>query len=202
MRAFRASEPQPISIGSSSALHVKDDHWLSRVRRMPSANCDPREEARDIELVVIHCISLPPGVFGSDDVLRLFVNELDCDSHQSYDDLRDLRVSAHLFIDRRGRATQFVPFDQCAWHAGESCWRGRSRCNDFSIGIELEGVETGRFTQAQYRRLEQVLKALFRRYPRLSLDAVVGHQEIAPGRKADPGPGFDWSRALAALIAE
>lgn len=183
-------------------MHVKDDHWLSRVRRMASANCDRRKATLGIELVVIHCISLPPGRFGSGDVLRLFVNELDCDSHQSYDDLRNLRVSAHLFIDRRGRATQFVPFDRCAWHAGESCWRGRSGCNDFSIGIELEGVETGRFTQAQYRRLAQVLKALFRRYPRLSLDAVVGHQEIAPGRKADPGPGFDWSRTLSTLMTE
>ena len=112
-----------------------------------------------------------------------------------------MRVSAHLFIDRRGRVTQFVPFDQRAWHAGVSSWRGRPGCNDFSIGIELEGVETRPYTQAQYRQLERVLRALLRGYPRLSPDAVVGHQEIAPGRKTDPGPAFDWGRILPTLVS-
>lgn len=149
-----------------------------------------------MELVVIHCISLPPGRFGGDDVARLFCNELDCDRHDSYDSLRGVRVSAHLYIDRRGRTLQFVPFDRRAWHAGMSSWRGRPGCNDYSIGIELEGVDHGPFTQAQYRRLERVLDALLRRYPRLSPEAIVGHQEIAPGRKTDPGRGFDWRRIL------
>ena len=184
------------TVSSDSALHVKDDHWLSRVRRRPSRNCDRRAQGAAVELVVIHCISLPPGQYGGEDVARLFCNELDCESHQSYDTLRGMRVSAHLYIDRRGRTLQFVPFDRRAWHAGLSSWRGRPGCNDYSIGIELEGVEGGSFTQAQYRRLEGVLGALLQRYPRLSPEAIVGHQEIAPGRKSDPGSGFDWQRLL------
>lgn len=180
-------------------MHVKDDHWLSRVRQLRSANCNRREPGQGVELVVIHCISLPPGRFGGDDVARLFQNRLDCDSHPSYQSLRGVRVSAHLLIDRRGRITQFVPFDRCAWHAGVSSWRGRPGCNDYSIGIELEGVDTRPYTQAQYRKLERVLVALLRRYRRLSPDAIVGHQEIAPGRKTDPGPAFDWSRVLSTV---
>ncbi len=167
---------------------------------MPSANCDARPDPLDVALVVIHCISLPPGRFGGNDVRRLFLNELDCDSDASYRSLRGVRVSAHLFIDRRGRANQFVPFDRRAWHAGVSTWRGRSDCNDFSIGIELEGTDSGGYTQAQYRKLERVIKALWRRYPRLAADAIVGHQEIAPERKTDPGPRFDWRRVLQPLL--
>ncbi|HEY5647095.1 MAG TPA: 1,6-anhydro-N-acetylmuramyl-L-alanine amidase AmpD [Pseudomonadales bacterium] len=180
-------------------LHVKADHWLARVRRRPSPNQGPRPDPNDISLVVIHGISLPPGSFGTGLVEDLFLNRLNGSRDARLADLEDVRVSAHLFIDRRGRVTQFVPFHERAWHAGVSCWRGREGCNDFSIGIELEGEDERPYTRSQYRRLQLVLAALFARYPRLSRAAVVGHQEIAPGRKTDPGPAFDWHRLLAAL---
>jgi AmpD protein len=132
-------------------------------------------------------------------VEALFLNTLDTGVDPRLNDLEGLRVSSHLFIDRRGRTIQFVPFNERAWHAGVSCWRGRERCNDFSIGIELEGEDHRFYTRAQYRRLGAVVNALLDSYPRLSRGAIVGHQEIAPGRKTDPGPAFDWPGFLAAL---
>jgi AmpD protein len=182
-------------------LHIDHDHWLSRVRRRPSPNCDGRGAGERPELVVLHCISLPPGRFGGGLVEALFLNHLDIGAHPALADLDGVRVSAHVFIDRRGRITQFVPFDRRAWHAGVSAWRGRPGCNRYSIGIELEGIDTGRFTERQYRQLGRVLRALLARYPGLAPDAIVGHQEIAPGRKRDPGPGFDWRRVLTELAA-
>jgi len=180
-------------------LHVREDHWLARVRRRPSPNRGPRPDPADISLVVVHGISLPPGVFGTPLVEDLFQNRLDVSRDPRLADLEGVRVSAHLFIDRRGRTTQFVPFSERAWHAGLSTWRGRDGCNDFSIGIELEGEDRRAYTRSQYRRLQSVLAALFARYPQLSRNAVVGHQEIAPGRKTDPGPAFDWQHLLSAL---
>ena len=147
-------------------------------------------------LAVVHSISLPPGVFGGQDVLRLFSNELDCAAHPFYAGLRGLRVSTHFYIRRNGAIVQFVSCDQRAWHAGISSWRGRDNCNDWSIGIELEGLEGGLFEDAQYRQLGRLLALLHRRYP---LQEAVGHEHVAPGRKADPGPGFDWARLRAAL---
>ncbi len=147
----------------------------------------------DISLIVVHGISLPPGEFGGAEIEALFCNELD---HPELTELADYRVSSHLLIDRRGRCTQFVAFDQRAWHAGESVWRGRSRCNDFSIGIELEGTDTRLYTQAQYRKLGHVIGALLAHYPRLAADAIVGHLEVAAGRKTDPGPAFNWHAVL------
>ncbi len=179
-------------------MHVTESHWLARTRRVISPNADARPVRARIELVVVHCISLPPGRFGTGCVEALFTNTLDCRIDPSLNDLEGVRVSAHLFIDRRGRTTQFVPFSMRAWHAGVSAWRGRPGCNDFSIGIELEGTDTGAYTAAQYWRLRRVLDALLAVYPALSRDAVVGHAEIAPGRKTDPGPGFEWHRLLAA----
>ncbi len=173
--------------------HVSSDHWLQRSRRLPTANCDPREDPADIALVVIHNISLPPGSFGGGHIEALFTNTLKSDLHPTFISLEGVRVSAHLFIDRRGRVCQFVPFDHKAWHAGASSWRGRTGCNRFSIGIELEGTDTRPFTSAQYGALVPVLKGLFARYPLLTRDGVVGHAEIAPGRKTDPGPAFDWA---------
>jgi AmpD protein len=129
----------------------------------------------------------------------LFMNRLDTGSDPTLEDLAGVTVSAHLFIDRRGRTRQFVPFDERAWHAGVSSWRGRQRCNDFAIGIELEGVDDRPYTRAQYRRLGAILQALLDRYPQLSRNAIVGHQEIAPGRKTDPGPAFDWHGVLEPL---
>ena len=147
----------------------------------------------DISLIVVHGISLPPGKFGGDEIEALFCNQL---NHPQLLELADFRVSSHLLVDRRGRCTQFVPFDRRAWHAGESVWRGRSGCNDFSIGIELEGTDTRPYTQAQYRKLGRVIRALLARYPRLAADAIVGHLEVATGRKTDPGPAFNWQAVL------
>ena len=180
-------------------LTVADDHWLPGVRRLGSPNASPRPDASDISLVVVHGISLPPGCFGTGMVEALFMNRLDATAHPSLVDLCGVRVSSHLLISRRGKLTQFVPFDQCAWHAGVSRHGGRVGCNDFSIGIELEGTDRMPYADSQYRRLIEVIEALFRRYPRLSPAAVVGHAEIAPGRKTDPGPAFDWPRLLRAL---
>ena len=164
-------------------MRVLDNHWLARVGRRRSPNSDARPPGAVPELVVIHNISLPAGRFGTGAVEALFTNNLDTTEHPSFADLAGVHVSAHLFLDRQGRCLQFVPFDERAWHAGLSTWRQRTRCNDFSIGIELEGTDHRRYTAAQYRVLVRVLSALFARYPRLSSDAVVGHQEIAPGRK-------------------
>jgi len=173
--------------------------WLPRARRVPSPNKDPRPRWADVELVVVHNISLPPGKFGSGMVEQLFCNQLDCTLDPALHDLVGVEVSSHLFIDRRGRATQFVPFDERAWHAGVSSWRGRRGCNDFAIGIELEGTDDKNYTAKQYARLHRVLLWLFRRYPRLATDTIVGHNEIAPGRKTDPGTSFDWARLIAGL---
>lgn len=169
-------------------------HWLSGARRAPSENCDERPAGVEPELVVIHGISLPPGEFGGDDVEALFTNCLDPYAHPDYPELCAMRVSSHLLIDRGGAITQFVPFDRRAWHAGVSHWCGRDGCNDFSIGIELEGTDTLAYTDAQYEVLVSVLCALRRAYPAIAADAVVGHCDIAPGRKTDPGVAFDWDR--------
>jgi AmpD protein len=180
-------------------VQVKDDHRLARTTQRLSPNRDPRPDPSDISLIVIHGISLPPGRFGTGMVIDFFLNRLDVRADPSLADLEGVTVSAHLFIDRRGRVTQLVPFDERAWHAGLSRWRGRERCNDFSIGIELEGVDERPYTRAQYARLAGVLRALLDRYPHLSRGAIVGHQEIAPERKTDPGPAFDWAGLYARL---
>lgn len=180
-------------------MRVNAEHWLGRVSRQLSPNRDARPDPADIALLVIHNISLPAGRFNTDYVASLFCNTLDCTAHPSFADLAGLEVSAHLFIRRGGQMIQFVPFDERAWHAGASSWRGRARCNDFAIGIELEGVDERPYTKAQYRSLVRVTRALLQRYPRLCSDAIVGHAEIAPGRKTDPGPAFDWKRYLSAL---
>lgn len=177
-------------------MRVTDDHWLTTAERQASPNCNPRPPGAGIELVVVHGISLPPGEFGGGHVVELFQNRLDPAVHPSFAELAEYRVSAHLFITRRGAVIQFVPFDRRAWHAGESAWRGRPGCNDYAVGIELEGTDERPYTESQYRKLRRVLRALLERYPRLSLDAVVGHLEVAPWRKTDPGPGFDWQRLL------
>ncbi len=159
---------------------------------MRSPNQNARPDPEDINLVVVHGISLPPGEFGTGAVARLFCNTLDCSGDPRLADLAGVRVSAHLFVSRRGSVTQFVAFDRRAWHAGISRWRGRTGCNDFSIGIELEGTDDAGYTSRQYGVLTNILDALIARYPRIDRSAVVGHSEIAPGRKIDPGPHFDW----------
>lgn len=147
-------------------------------------------------LALIHSISLPPGHYGGDAIERLFTNRLDWDADPYYELIRGLRVSAHFLVRRSGEVDQFVSCDDRAWHAGASSWRGREDCNDFSVGIELEGLEGDLFETAQYRALERLLRTLARRYP---IEAVAGHEHVAPSRKADPGPGFDWTTLRAAL---
>ena len=165
--------------------------WLLTARRRASPNCDARPQGMAIELIVIHNISLPPGVFDGDAVIDLFTNRLDWDAHPYYQGIRGLEVSAHFFIRRDGSLIQFVPCTLRAWHAGTSSWQGRERCNDFSIGIELEGSDDLPFTEAQYAALIPLVRQLKNSYP---IRAVTGHSDIAPGRKTDPGPCFDWQR--------
>lgn len=171
------------------ALAVGDDGWIVGVRREPSPNFDLRP-AEPLRLLVVHAISLPPGEFGGDGILRLFANRLDPGAHPYYAALDGLRVSAHFLIRRDGELIQFVSCLDRAWHAGVSSWRGVGRCNDFSVGIELEGCDELPFEAAQYARLRQVVVALLRRYP---VEDIVGHSDISPGRKTDPGPSFAWT---------
>jgi AmpD protein len=158
-----------------------------------SPHCDARE-GEDISLLVIHNISLPMGEWGTPYVKALFMGTLDPSAHESFKSLAGLKVSAHLFIDRKGHIVQFVPFDKRAWHAGESSFEGRTRCNDFSIGIELEGSDTAPFTDAQYEALANATKVIQAAYPLITQERIVGHSDIAPSRKTDPGPLFDWDR--------
>jgi N-acetyl-anhydromuramoyl-L-alanine amidase len=181
------------------SLQISTDHWLEDARKQPSPNANARPLANAVTLLVIHNISLPPGEFGTGFAEALFCNQLDCGAHPSFAGLEGLRVSAHLLIDREGQVTQFVPFDRRAWHAGVSSYRGCQGCNDFSIGIELEGTDELPYTEAQYQALSKVTRSLLAAYPRLSLGAIVGHDEIAPGRKSDPGRAFDWQRYLRSL---
>lgn len=171
-------------------------NWIDGARRCPSPNCDERPAGTDVTLIVVHAISLPPDEFGGPGVAQLFTNALDPEAHPYYAAISHLRVSAHFFIRRDGTLLQFVPTEARAWHAGASTWCGRERCNDFSIGIELEGCDTQAFEAVQYERLAALLRELCTRHP---IEAVTGHSDIAPGRKTDPGPCFDWRRLRAAL---
>ena len=176
------------------------DGWLDEAERIvPSPNYDERSTDDDISLIVVHCISLPPGEFGGEWIDRLFTNTLPKDAHPYFEGIHHLRVAAHVLIRRDGTLTQYVPFHRRAWHAGISSFRGRDTCNDFSIGIELEGKETVEYTEAQYSRLADVIQALLDHYPSLSREAITGHSDIAPGRKTDPGPSFDWERLFGLL---
>ncbi len=170
------------------------DGWLAGARRVPSPNCDERPSGGEPELVVVHGISLPPGVFGGPHIDALFTNTLDPDAHPFFAEIQDLRVSAHLLIRRDGALVQYVPFHRRAWHAGVSRFQGRERCNDFSIGIELEGTDAVPYEAAQYQVLARVIRLLAATYPGIGPGRVVGHCHIAPGRKTDPGPAFDWTR--------
>lgn len=170
--------------------------WWRYARHVASPNFGPRPAGLPVTLAVVHSISLPPGEYGGVHVERFFTNQLDWAAHPYFEHLRGIQVSAHFFLRRNGRAVQFVSCDDRAWHAGVSAWDGREQCNDWSIGIELEGLEGERFEAAQYATLARLLRSLAQRYP---LRSVVGHEHIAPGRKADPGPGFDW-RGLARAL--
>ncbi len=165
--------------------------WLTGVRRCESPNFSARPVSAVVDLVLIHSISLPPGEYGGDAVERLFTNRLDWDAHPYFRKIRGLEVSAHFLVRRDGALLQFVSCDERAWHAGRSSWQGRDECNDFSVGIELEGLEGECFETSQYAVLAELIDALALRYP---VAAVAGHEHVAPGRKCDPGAGFDWSR--------
>ncbi|HEU4441774.1 MAG TPA: 1,6-anhydro-N-acetylmuramyl-L-alanine amidase AmpD [Burkholderiales bacterium] len=168
------------------------------MRIVDSPNHDERPPGTEISLVVLHSISLPPGEYGGGDIERLFTNCLDPDAHPYFREICGLKVSAHFLVRRDGSVVQFVPVERRAWHAGASSWRGRSRCNDFSVGIELEGAEEEPFAPAQYESLVSLLKQLRSTLP---LRDICAHSDVAPGRKTDPGARFDWPRLLAALAA-
>jgi len=172
-------------------LKLDTDGVAAGIRFLPSPNCDERPAGAAPELLVIHNISLPPGEFGGDGIIDLFMNRLDPSAHPYYGTIAQLRVSAHFLVRRDGELIQFVPCAKRAWHAGESAWRGRSRCNDFSVGVELEGADDQPFADIQYAELAPLITALQRAYGALE---IVGHSDIAPARKTDPGPCFDWQR--------
>ncbi|MCL4799553.1 MAG: 1,6-anhydro-N-acetylmuramyl-L-alanine amidase AmpD [Burkholderiales bacterium] len=180
----------------SAALSVDPQGVASGVRFVASPNFDRRPDGAEVSLLVVHGISLPPGSFGGDAVLALFANRLDPAAHPYYARLAGLRVSAHFLIRRDGELVQFVACARRAWHAGQSTWRGVARCNDFSIGVELEGTDDSAYMPAQYARLAALVRALRQRYP---IRDIAGHADVAPGRKTDPGSAFDWS-ALEALL--
>ena len=177
-------------------LRISEGGVIEGVRYVPSPNCDERPAGCAIDLLVVHHISLPPGEFGGPGVVELFTNRLDPAAHSFYATVAGTRVSAHFLIRRDGELYQFVPCGGRAWHAGESSWKGRTHCNDFSIGVELEGSDEAPFTDAQYGRLAVLTRALKARYP---IRDIVGHSDVAPGRKSDPGPQFDWARFRAMI---
>ncbi|HEY6241958.1 MAG TPA: 1,6-anhydro-N-acetylmuramyl-L-alanine amidase AmpD [Burkholderiales bacterium] len=170
---------------------LDEEGVLAGAVQVSSPNCDERPEEEAVSLLVVHNISLPPGEFRGEAIVRLFTNTLDFGAHPYYETLRDLKVSAHFLVRRDGELIQFVPCAKRAWHAGPSNWKGRMRCNDFSVGAELEGNDDQAYDDRQYLRLAKLLVSLRRRYPIVD---VVGHADIAPGRKTDPGPAFDWGR--------
>jgi AmpD protein len=185
--------------GLRPGLQLNEEGRIEGVRYVPSPNCDERPPGAAVDLIVIHAISLPPGEFGGGGVAALFTNRLDPGAHAHYASVAELRVSAHFLIRRDGELIQFVPCAKRAWHAGVSAWRGRERCNDFSVGIELEGCDDVPFEAAQYTVLAALTRALQARY---AIGGIVGHSDIAPGRKSDPGPCFEWSRYHALLAPE
>ncbi len=168
--------------------------WLQAVRHVQSPNYDERPPGSPIDLLVIHGISLPPDEFGGPWIDALFTNRLDPEAHPYFAEIAGLEVSAHVLIRRDGEVVQYVSFDNRAWHAGKSCFEGRERCNDFAIGIELEGTDERAYEPVQYAQLAAVTRALQVAYPGITREHIVGHSDIAPGRKTDPGPGFDWER--------
>lgn len=176
--------------------------WLDCARRVPSPNFNQRPVDTVVSLLVIHNISLPPGEFGGPHIEALFTNCLDPEGHDCFPELCGLEVSSHFLIRRNGELLQFVALDERAWHAGQSCFEGRENCNDFSVGIELEGCDDQPYSDQQYQALEQLTRCLLDYFPALAVDRIVGHSDIAPERKTDPGESFDWPRYLDSLSKE
>jgi len=191
-------------IGNSKDVHLQVDletGLLRGARQVASPNYDARPPGVEADLIVVHGISLPPGDFGGPWIERLFTNSLPLEVHPYFAEIGALRVSSHVCVARDGGLTQFVRFTDRAWHAGQSSYDGRDACNDFSIGLELEGIDTVPYESAQYQALAEIVAALCQAYPRLSPERLVGHSDIAPGRKTDPGPAFDWPRARRCIAA-
>lgn len=182
---------------AASTTALWNGGWLVAARHCASPNFGPRPANAAISLIVVHSISLPPGVFGGPEIEQLFTNQLDWTAHPYFEQIRGAEVSSHFLIRRDGELVQFVSTHDRAWHAGASHWCGRSNCNDFSIGIELEGLEGGQFESEQYHQLAQLCAWLREHH---AIEHVAGHEHIAPGRKQDPGPGFDWSRLKTLLL--
>ena len=180
-------------------IDIDTEGWLIGAERIDSPNFDARPRDARIKLIVVHGISLPPGEYGGPYIRDFFCNRLDPAAHDYFPGICEMRVSAHGLIERGGQIVQFVCFDDRAWHAGRSSWRGENACNDFSVGIELEGCDDEPYTEAQYRSLADLVSALRARYPAIEREAITGHSDIAPGRKTDPGPAFDWSRLMRLL---
>ena len=182
-----------LPLGEASDFDIDEDGWGAAAPRIASPNFDERPAGENVSLIIVHAISLPPGQFGGEGVTRLFTNTLEVASHPYYAEISHLRVSAHFLIRRDGALIQYVSCNKRAWHAGVSSWKNRERCNDYSIGIEVEGCDDVVFAEAQYVCLSRLIGALIARYP---IDSVVGHSDVAPGRKTDPGPCFEWRRLV------
>lgn len=180
-------------------MQLRPDGIVTGIRYVPSPNCDDRPTDEPISLLVVHSISLPPGVFSGGAVERFFTNRLDAGEHPYFEGIRDLHVSAHFFVRRDGEIVQFVAVGRRAWHAGASEWRGRTRCNDISIGVELEGTDDSSFEPAQYRRLAALVHTLRTALP---LSSIAAHSDIAPGRKTDPGALFEWQKCLTLVASD
>lgn len=174
---------------------------IKEARQQPSPNCDSRPDESDISLIVIHGISLPPGKFGHDYIDQLFCNKLNPSEHPYFEEISELKVSSHLLIRRDGELVQYVPLHKRAWHAGVSCYKKRDCCNDYSIGIELEGEDETPYTDIQYQVLSKIIKSLINSYPDLTQQTIAGHSDIAPGRKTDPGEAFDWKHLNKLLLS-
>ena len=192
----------PATPAAQPALRIDPTRtWVTGARQVASPNCDDRPADADISLIVIHGISLPPGEYGGPYIDQLFTNRLDPGAHVYFADIAVLRVSSHLCIDRRGAVTQYVPLVRRAWHAGKSAFCGRTACNDFSIGIEMEGCDDAAYCDVQDQVGAALVAELIRAWPAIAPDRIVRHSDIAPGRKTDPGPAFDWERFQAAIAA-
>ena len=176
-----------------------ENHLIKNIKYIRSPNFNERSQNSSIKLIVIHAISLPPKEYGGDYVENFFLNKLKISDHEYFKEIKDLKVSSHLYIKRDGEIIQFVPFDKRAWHAGESSFNGEFDCNDFSIGIELEGSDCDNFTDHQYQVLIDVTKQLMNEYPDVKKNSIKGHSDIAPGRKTDPGGKFEWTRYLSKI---
>lgn len=173
---------------------INQEGWLEQSNKIPSPNFDDRPKNTEIKLIVIHNISLPPENFNPSNIEKLFLNKLDFDSHEYFKEIRDLKVSSHFLIDREGQITQFVSVYKRAWHAGKSNFENEDNCNDFSIGIEMIGSDNSIFENKQYASLKKLIKSLKKVFPKILEDNIVGHSDVAAGRKTDPGPFFDWTK--------